>query len=125
MSDPLNTLAPAGTDRDLELLFQSARVSPILRDAVERVRGRVHDLTQAQGWEAWAERARGHREANEWDAARLAADVADHMRYYELHVAALATCGVCKGAGVVDENGNPYVHGRSDSYECAVCGETE
>lgn len=36
----------------------------------------------------------------------------------------LSACTICKGKGVVDENGNPYVWGRADSYECLDCDGT-
>lgn len=31
-------------------------------------------------------------------------------------------CDNCKGGGCLDENGNPTVWGRADSYECQECG---
>lgn len=33
-------------------------------------------------------------------------------------------CAHCRGSGCVDENGNPNVWGRADSYECYVCEGT-
>lgn len=30
-------------------------------------------------------------------------------------------CDACDGRGVVDENGNPYVWGRTDSNDCCIC----
>lgn len=33
-------------------------------------------------------------------------------------------CAQCRGAGVVDENGNSYVWGRADSHECSRCENT-
>jgi hypothetical protein len=59
----------------------------IARDALAREQTSTPDAE-------WAARASEHCERQEWVAARHAADVADHMRYYRLHVESLRASSV-------------------------------
>lgn len=55
-------------------------------------------------------------------AAQMGIDLdAVFAAVHKSNMSKLWVCDQCDGAGVIDENGNPNVWGRSDSYECLTC----